>query len=46
MKKIAVFGKPDSGKSTMSKQLALTTGIPLHPLVFNCVSEKWRPSDC
>ncbi|MEH6450533.1 MAG: adenylate kinase [Oleispira sp.] len=32
MKKIAVFGKPGSGKSTMSKQLALTTGIPLHPL--------------
>lgn len=32
MKKIAVFGKPGSGKSTMSKRLALTTGIPLHPL--------------
>jgi adenylate kinase family enzyme len=32
MKKIAVFGKPGSGKSTMSKRLAAMTGIPLHPL--------------
>jgi adenylate kinase family enzyme len=32
MKKIAVFGKPGSGKSTMSKRLALITGIPLYPL--------------
>lgn len=32
MKKIAVFGKPGSGKSTMSKRLASVTGIPLHPL--------------
>jgi adenylate kinase family enzyme len=32
MKKIAVFGKPGSGKSTLSKGLALATGIPLHPL--------------
>jgi len=32
MKKIAVFGKPGSGKSTLSKHLAAATGIPLHPL--------------
>ena len=32
MKKIAVFGKPGSGKSTLSKDLALATGIPLHQL--------------
>lgn len=32
MKKIAVFGKPGSGKSTLSKHLASATGIPLHPL--------------
>lgn len=32
MKKIAVFGKPGSGKSTLSKNLASATGIPLHPL--------------
>ena len=32
MKKIAVFGKPGSGKSTLSKNLASATGIQLHPL--------------
>jgi adenylate kinase family enzyme len=32
MKKIAVFGKPGSGKSTLSKKLAAVTGISLHPL--------------
>ncbi|NRF63094.1 adenylate kinase [Vibrio coralliilyticus] len=32
MKKIAVFGKPGSGKSTLSKQLARETGIELHQL--------------
>lgn len=32
MKKVAVFGKPGSGKSTLSKALASATGIPLHPL--------------
>jgi len=32
MKKIAVFGKPGSGKSTLSKSLAAATGIPLHQL--------------
>ncbi len=32
MKKVAVFGKPGSGKSTLSKSLAYTTGIPLHQL--------------
>jgi len=32
MKKIAVFGKPGSGKSTLSKAIALATGIPYHPL--------------
>ncbi len=32
MKKIAVFGKPGSGKSTLSKNLAAATGIELHAL--------------
>jgi adenylate kinase family enzyme len=32
MKKIAVFGKPGSGKSTLSKYLASATGIQLHQL--------------
>lgn len=32
MKKIAVFGKPGSDKSTLSKELASITGIQLHPL--------------
>lgn len=32
MKRIAVFGKPGSGKSTLSKALAAATDIPLHPL--------------
>ena len=32
MKKIAVFGKPGSGKSTLSKSLALATGIELYQL--------------
>ncbi len=32
MKKIAIFGKPGSGKSTLSKSLAAATGIQLHQL--------------
>ena len=32
MKKIAVFGKPGSGKSTLSKNLASATGIKLYAL--------------
>ena len=32
MNKIAVFGKPGSGKSTLSKSLAAATGIQLHQL--------------
>ena len=32
MKKIAVFGKPGGGKSTLSKELAAATGIELYPL--------------
>lgn len=32
MKKIAVFGKPASGKSTLSKKLAFATNIKLYPL--------------
>lgn len=32
MKKVAVFGKPGSGKSTVSKALALSNGLPLHQL--------------
>ena len=32
MKKIAVFGKPGSGKSTVSKALTQATGIDLHQL--------------
>lgn len=32
MRKVAVFGKPGSGKSTLSKTLAKVTGLPLHQL--------------
>ncbi|GAA5213332.1 adenylate kinase [Corallincola platygyrae] len=32
MKKIAVFGKPANGKSTLSKKLAAATGIKLYAL--------------
>ena len=32
MKKVAVFGKPGGGKSTLSKNLSAATGIPLYPL--------------
>lgn len=32
MKKIAVFGKPANGKSTLSRQLAAATGIKLYAL--------------
>lgn len=32
MKKIAVFGKPANGKSTLSKKLASVMGIKLYPL--------------
>ncbi|MGY3572254.1 adenylate kinase [Vibrio paucivorans] len=32
MKKVAVFGKPGSGKSTVSKALAQASGLPLHQL--------------
>lgn len=32
MKKITVFGKPGSGKSTLSKKLSSVTGIELHQL--------------
>lgn len=32
MNKIAVFGKPGGGKSTLSRQLSAVTGIALYPL--------------
>lgn len=32
MKKVAIFGKPGSGKSTLSKKLSLATGIKLYAL--------------
>jgi len=32
MKKVAVFGKPGGGKSTLSKELAAATGLELYPL--------------
>ena len=32
MKKVAVFGKPGGGKSTLSKKLAIATGIEAYPL--------------
>ncbi|WP_085442035.1 adenylate kinase [Magnetofaba australis] len=30
MKRVAVFGKPGSGKSTLSRALSVATGLPLH----------------
>lgn len=32
MQKVAVFGKPGSGKSTISKAIASATDLPLHQL--------------
>lgn len=32
MKRVAVFGKPGGGKSTFSRHLSQSTGIPHHPL--------------
>ena len=32
MKRIAVFGKPGGGKSTLSKKLSAATGLELYPL--------------
>ena len=32
MKKVAVFGKPGSGKSTLSKALAKASNLPLHQI--------------
>jgi adenylate kinase family enzyme len=32
MNRIAVFGKPGGGKSTLSRQLSAVTGIELYPL--------------
>jgi adenylate kinase family enzyme len=32
MKKVAVFGNAGGGKSTLAKQLAALTGLPLYPL--------------
>ncbi|GDY25804.1 topology modulation protein [Agarivorans sp. Toyoura001] len=43
MKKIAIFGKPGSGKSTLSKALASAVGIPLYQLdslVFKANGER------
>lgn len=44
MKKIAVFGKPGSGKSILSKKLALASGIKLYALDLIVYKKKWRPS--
>ena len=32
MKRIAVFGKPGGGKSTLSKKISAATGLELYPL--------------
>lgn len=40
MNKIAVFGTPGSGKSTLSKALASVTGIQLHQL-DSIADKKW-----
>lgn len=32
MKRVAVFGNAGGGKSTLARQLAQATGLPLHPL--------------
>ncbi len=45
IRKVAVFGKPGSGKSTLSKKLALTTGIQLYPLDSIVYKEDGRMVD-
>ncbi|VAW59469.1 DNA topology modulation protein [hydrothermal vent metagenome] len=45
MKKIAVFGKPGSGKSTLSKNLASATGIKLHALDSIVYKKNGEPVD-
>ncbi len=42
MKKIAVFGKPGSGKSTINKALAAAHRLPLHQLDSIASKPKWR----
>lgn len=45
MKKIAIFGKPGSGKSTLSRDLASATGIQLHPLDSLLYKNNGEPID-
>lgn len=45
MNRVAVFGKPGSGKSTLSKALASATGIPLHQLDSMVYQKSGEPVD-
>lgn len=48
MKKIAIFGKPANGKSTLSQQLALATGIKryaLDSLLYKATGEEVERED-
>jgi len=45
MKKIAVFGKPGSGKSTLSLNLASATGVKLHALDSIVYKKNGEPVD-
>ena len=45
MKKVAVFGKPGSGKSTLSKALSETKGITLHQLDSIVYQANGKPID-
>lgn len=45
MKKVAIFGKPGSGKSRLAKRLAEQTGLPLHPTDSLIYDENGNPKD-
>ena len=45
MRKVAVFGNAGAGKSTLARQLAEITGLPLYPIDAVQFPEGYRPAD-